>query len=102
MKQKYITTEELAAHCYVDNPDETETMLLEDDLQTAVDTVENKIQQPLTDVLDGDGNLPAPLKSAALLIAANLYANHEPTSFGTPQRIPYSLDYLIQPYIKYR
>ena len=102
MKQKYITAAELAAHCFIDNPDEVETKRLEDDLQTAVDTVRNKIQQPLTDILEEDGTLPAPLKSAALLIAANLYANREPTSFGTPQRIPYSLDYLIQPYIKYR
>lgn len=102
MKQEYITTAELAAHCFIDNPDQAETKLLEDDLQTAVDTVQNKIQQPLTDILEEDGTLPAPLKSAALLIAANLYANHEPTSFGTPHRIPYSLDYLIQPYVKYR
>ena len=92
----------MAKQCNIDTVDAEETTYLENLLDASVSTIENKIQQPLTDVLDGDGNLPAPLKSAALLIAANLYANHEPTSFGTPQRIPYSLDYLIQPYIKYR
>ena len=102
MKQKYITAAELAKQCNIDTVDAGETTYLENLLDASVFTIENKIQQPLTDALDGDGNLPAPLKSAALLIAANLYANREPVAYGTPQRIPYSLDYLIQPYIKYR
>lgn len=92
----------MAKQCNIDTVDAGETTYLENLLDASVFTIENKIQQPLTDVLDGDRNLPAPIKSAALLIAANLYANREPVAYGTPQRIPYSLDYLIQPYIKYR
>ena len=100
MKQSYITVEELQSQCFIDNPTDKEIKYLEDALDSSVTTIENKIQQKLVDI-SPEGKLPAPLKSAALLLAANLYANREPTSHGIPQRIPYTLDYLIQPYIKY-
>ena len=100
MEQQYITTAELEKQCNIDNSTADEIKYLEDALDTSVTTIENKIQQKLADI-SPEGKLPAPLKSAALLLAANLYANREPISHGTPQRIPYTLDYLIQPYIKY-
>jgi hypothetical protein len=100
MIQNYITVVELEKQCNIDNPTDSDVSYLESLLDTSVTTVENKIQQKLADVLI-DGILPAPLKQAMLLIAANLYANREPVAYGVPQRIPYTLDYLIQPYIKY-
>lgn len=100
MIQNYITVAELEKQCNIDNPTDSDVSYLESLLDTSVTTVENKIQQNLADVLI-DGILPAPLKQAMLLIAANLYANREPVAYGVPQRIPYTLDYLIQPYIKY-
>ena len=100
MEQQYITTAELEKQCNIDNSTADEIKYLEDALDTSVTTIENKIQQKLADI-SPEGKLPAPLKSAALLLAANLYANREPTSHGTPQRIPYTLDYILQPYIKY-
>ena len=100
MTQDYITVSELEKQCNIDNVTESETHYLEDLLDASTTTVENKIQQKLADVLV-DGVLPVPLKQAILLIAANLYANREPVAYGVPQRIPYTLDYLIQPYIKY-
>ena len=101
MAQPYLTPDQLARQCNIDSPTAEETTYLSDLLESAVTTVENKIQQPLADVKDTDGNLPAPLKQAMLLIAANLYANREPVAYGVPQRIPYTLDYLIEPYVKY-
>ena len=100
MIQNYITVAELEKQCNIDNPTDSDVSYLESLLDTSVTTVENKIQQKLADVLI-DGILPAPLKQAMLLIAANLYANREPVAYGVPQRIPYTLDYLIQAYIKY-
>ena len=100
MEQSYITTAELEKQCNIDNSTADEIKYLEDLLDASVTTIENKIQQKLTDI-SPEGRLPVPLKQAALLIAANLYANREPTSHGTPQRIPYTLDYILQPYIKY-
>ena len=102
MAQNYITTEQLAQQCNIDNPTADDTTYLSDLLEAAVTTVENKIQQKLADVAAANNDtLPAPLKQAMLLIAANLYANREPVAFGVPQRIPYTLDYLIEPYILY-
>ena len=100
MKQQYITVEELQSQCFIDSPTDKEIKYLEDLLDASVTTIENKIQQKLVDI-SPEGKLPKPLKQAALLIAANLYANREPVAYGVPQRIPYTLDYLIQPYIKY-
>lgn len=101
MAQTYLTPAQLAKQCNIDSPTADETAYLSDLLESAVVTVENKIQQPLTDLKDADGNIPAPLKQAMLLIAAGLYANREPVAYGVPQRIPYTLDFLIEPYIKY-
>ena len=100
MEQQYITTAELEKQCNIDNSTADEIKYLEDLLDASVTTIENKIQQKLVDI-SPEGKLPVPLKQAALLIAANLYANREPVAYGMPQRIPYTLDYLIQPYIKY-
>lgn len=97
-----ITTDELARQCNIDNIDDSTSTYLSDLIAASTQSVENVIQQKLTDVSAANGNaLPAPLKQAILLLAANLYANREPVAYGTPQRIPYTLDYLIRPYIKY-
>lgn len=45
--------------------------------------------------------IPQPIKQAALLIVGNLYTNREPVSFSTAYKIPYTVDFLIAPYIKY-
>lgn len=45
--------------------------------------------------------VPAPIKQAILLVVGNLYANREPISFSTPYKIPYTVDFLLAPYIKY-
>ena len=101
MAQTYVTTAELAKQCNIDDTTDEESYL-SGLLEVSVTTVENKIQQKLDDVKTANGGvLPAPLKQAMLLIAANLYANREPVAFGVPQRIPYTLDYLIEPYILY-
>ena len=43
-------------------------------------------------------NQPVELKQAVLLLAANLYANRSPIAFGQPYKLPYSFDFLINPY----
>lgn len=94
----YVTLEHLKKQCYVDSSDDDEYMLSL--IEVAEKSVENDIQQPLAG-LAVEGNLPAPLVHAILLIAANLYTNREPVAFANPQVVPYTLQYLIRPYIKY-
>lgn len=45
--------------------------------------------------------VPPPIKQAILLIVGNLYTNREPVSFITAYKIPYTVDFLIAPYITY-
>lgn len=45
--------------------------------------------------------IPIAIKQAILLMVGNLYSNREPVSFGAPAPIPYTLDWLIAPYINY-
>jgi hypothetical protein len=46
--------------------------------------------------------LPAAIIHAMLLMIGNLYANREPVGFGTVVKIPYSYEYLIGLYQKYK
>ena len=43
--QRYITTDELARQCNIDNITDSETQYLSDLLEASAETVENKIQQ---------------------------------------------------------
>jgi len=45
--------------------------------------------------------IPLVIKHAILLMVGNLYANREPVSFGSPQKVPYTLEYLLEPFINY-
>lgn len=45
--------------------------------------------------------IPLVIKHAILLMVGNLYANREPVSFGNPQVIPYTIEFLIQSFINY-
>ena len=45
--------------------------------------------------------IPLPIKQAILLLVGTLYANRESVSFGNPVKIPFTIEWLIQPYIQY-
>jgi hypothetical protein len=45
--------------------------------------------------------IPLPIKHAILLMVGNFYANREPVSFAAPAVIPYTIEYLLSPYINY-
>lgn len=94
----YVNLAQLKKQCNVDVSDDDEYMTSLIDVAEAA--VENDIQQPLSGLAVED-KLPAPLMHAILLVAANLYNNREPVAFANPQSVPYTLQYLIKPYIKY-
>ena len=45
--------------------------------------------------------IPLPIRHAILLLVGNFYANREPVAFSSPVVIPYTLEYLLAPYINY-
>lgn len=50
---------------------------------------------------DEEGNIPEALKTAVKAIVANIYSNRESIAYGQPYRIPYTLEFIIQPYKNY-
>lgn len=53
------------------------------------------------DITVTGSTVPLAIKHAVLIMIGGLYANREPVSFASPTTIPYTIDYLITPYINY-
>ena len=70
-------------------------------LLTAQESVEKHIQQPLSGFVNEEGELNPMLVHAILIIAAHWYQNSEPVAFVQPRVIPYTYEYLLQPFKKY-
>lgn len=97
----YVSVEDLKKHLNVDFDDDDN--YLESLSLTAQVSIEAKIQRPLTDekcMLED--KLNPMLIHAIKIIAGTLYANRESVSFGQPKSVPYTIDWLLSPFIKYR
>lgn len=70
-------------------------------LAVAVVSIEKHIQQPLTEFVDESGKLNPMLRHAIRILAAHFYVNREPVAYGQPHIVPYTLEYLLQPFKKY-
>ena len=46
--------------------------------------------------------IPLAIKQCVLLMVGNLYNNREPVTFGSPTVVPYTLEFLYNPYINYQ
>lgn len=55
----------------------------------------------LHEIENEDGETPAPVYHAVLLLASNLYNQREPVSDKSLVKVPLSYDYLLSTYIKY-
>lgn len=95
----YVTVEELKQHLNIDYEGEDNHLLSL--IETAQVSVETAIQRPLTDRLTQYGELNPMLKHAIKILAGGFYANREPVAYAQPKPIPYTIDYLIKPHIKY-
>lgn len=96
--ESYVTVEELKQHLNVDYDGEEEYLITL--LETAVVSVETYIRQPL-DVFVKGGKLNPMLLHAIKILAGNFYANREPVAFAQPKPIPYTLEFLLQPFKLY-
>lgn len=96
----YVSIEELKAQLNLAEEYSCEDKYLLALLETAQASVETRIQRPLMDRVE-EGTLHPMLKHAIKLLAANLYANREPVAYGQPHPIPYTVEYLLTPHIKF-
>lgn len=94
----YIDLPEVKAHLRVLHiRDDSYIQLL---TKAAFERVENFIDQPLSDLADGTGEIPSSLKAAALLIVGDLYSNRSDVVVGTIVAINPTTERLMLPYRK--
>lgn len=94
----YVTVESMRRFLNIPFTDDDE--LLMEIIEAAESGVEQHIMQPLTNFVENN-ELDPGLKTAIKYIAANIYSNREPVAYGSVYKVPYSFEYLLQPYKKY-
>ncbi|MBF0577735.1 head-tail connector protein [Dysgonomonas sp. GY617] len=83
---------------YLETGDEAYLQLL---LDASESRIEKEINQPFTEFVDADGKLDPSLVAAILIFGGTLYANREAVAYADVKPVPFTLKFLIQPYIKY-
>ena len=95
----YVTVEDIKRFLYIDF--EADDLLLAELIEASEDTISRHIGRRLSDCKLSDGSLPGSLIQAIKIMVANLYASRESVAFGgNPIKIPYSFEYLLQPFRK--
>jgi len=95
----YVSLADLKKHLNVDFSDDDDYIT---GLESAAESsIVKYIQQPLVNCEVSAGVLDPALCHAIKLIVANFYANREPVAYGVPQVVPYTLTFLLNPYILY-
>ena len=96
----YITIEEIKQHLYIDF--EADDIALSDMINTAEEIIEKYLNVSLLS-LATDNKLPYSIKQAIKIMVGNLYSNRESVAFNAiPYKIPFSYEYLLQPYKNYK
>lgn len=71
-------------------------LYLADLITVAEDAVRNDLNIDCLGMLENcEGQLPASILQAMLLLIGTMYANRESVTYGTPHSVPHSYDYLI-------
>ena len=98
----YITLNQLKSHLNIDSDFTADDSLLEMYGDVAEAVVQRHLCILLSELVDGGGVLPPPIRQAILFYAGNLYNARESVSFGTtPQNIPFTYQYLLDLYKNY-
>ena len=92
---QYLTLALCKQHLLVDSTVTEDDEYIGQLMDVAERVVERDIDIPLATLVDGSGNLPAPITQAMLLVVGNLYANREPVAIGASAvNVPYTFEYL--------
>ena len=96
----YTKVEQLQKHIEIDYLEEGDSDFLGLLLDASESRIEKEINQPLT-VFVNDNKLDSALVAAILIFAGTLYANREAVAYSNVQPVPYTLNFLLQPFRKY-
>jgi hypothetical protein len=98
---KYTKVEQLQKHLEIDYLEEGDKDFLGLLLNASESRIEKEINQPFAEFVDEEGELDSDLVVAILIFAGTLYANREAVAYTTATPVPYTLDFLLQPFRKY-
>ena len=96
----YVTIEELKRQVNLVEEYAGDNEYLDYILKVAHSSVEHDIHQPIG-TFEKDGELDPMLRHAILIIASHFYTVREPIAFVQPHIIPFTYQYLIQPFKRY-
>lgn len=97
---RYVTVEDIKKHLYIDF--EADDYIIADSIDAAQSIIEKYLNVKLCDLVV-DEQLPYPILQAIKIMVGNLYNNREGVSFNAvPYKIPFSFEYLLQPYKSYK
>ena len=94
-----ITLEEIKANSRIEG--NAEDTLLESLGEAAEVTVLNLIERTQEDIEAEFGKVPAPIRQAILMYADHLYNHRGIVNPTALYNVPYSIDAMIKPYIRY-
>ena len=94
-----ISLEEIKANSRIEG--NAEDTLLESLGEAAEVTVLNLIERTQEDIEAEFGNVPAPIRQAILMYADHLYNHRGIVNPTALYNVPYSIDAMIKPYIRY-
>lgn len=83
---------------YLETGDEDYLGLL---LDASESRIEKEINQPFSEFIDEAGKLDPSLVAAILIFGGTLYANREAVAYADVKPVPYTLNFLLQPFRKY-
>lgn len=95
---KYLTIDDIRQHTRIDWNDEDAVLELYG--AAAEDATLNVLRRSYDEVLALYGEVPAPVRQATLLLAANSYQHREPASAQNMSAVPYAFDVLVKPYMR--
>ena len=97
----YITVEEMRR--WMNIPFTDDDLTIAEMIEGAEDAVIRHLNRDsYAELVDTSTNdIPSGLKTAIRTMVANLYQNRESIAYGQPYKVPYTYEYLLQPYKKY-
>lgn len=100
---KYTNEAQFQKHLEIDYLEDGDSEYLELLLNASESRIEKEINQPLSVFVDEEDKtkLDPSLVAAILIFAGTLYANREAVAYADAKPVPYTLNFLLQPFRKY-
>lgn len=96
----FISIEEVKTQCRIDPEDNTEDTLLQTFAEAAEQTVQNLINRDAANIIDEYTEVPAPVKTAMLILSAQYYKYREATTQDNVNNVPWGVQNLLLPYTR--